>query len=286
MGARWPVRARAGRMRRLLCCSLRAQAPPAGLPPCPFHLPPCLRPAACRPLNRILAAQQVVLPQAWIACAAAAQHVAAARAAVRWMGFLGGAYAAAWTCLLSTLALACYVLWARLQPRVWDSPPGTPWAPWPHYLRAAYGACAYCAAASWPLRLASVAAGCLPSPVPALAAVGAASAICGTLAAGYHALAATAGARCAAGSGHRAARGLCAAGLAPVESPAANWHACPPAPQGGRRPGSRQPARCQAVSSGGRCERAGAVGAAGAGAGAAVAPSGARLCLHKQGGRP
>ena len=187
-----------------------ALTPPA-LPSLLPHRPPLtplpqLPPSPCRPLNRILVAQHVVQPQAWIACLVAAQHVAAARAAVRALGDLGGAYAAVWSTLLSTLLLAGYVVWARLQERVWDSPPGTPWSPWPPYLRASYGACVHAAAATWPACLCSIAAGWLPRPEQALAAMAVASACAGTLAAGYHALAAATCTRCVAGGCWRQGR--------------------------------------------------------------------------------
>lgn len=137
----------------------------------------------------------MVQPQAWIACLVAAQHVLAAHAAVHAVGFLGGAYAAVWSTLLSTALLACYVRRARLHARVWESPPGTPWAPWPPYLRASYAACAHCAVASWPVCLCTIAAGWLPSPQLALAAIAVPTSVYGTMAAGYHALVAAVGAR-------------------------------------------------------------------------------------------
>lgn len=137
----------------------------------------------------------MVQPQAWIACLVAAQHVLAARVAVHAMGFLGAAYAAVWSALLSTLLLACYVRRAQLHARVWQSPPGTPWAPWAPYLRTCYAASLHCAVALWPVCLCTIAAGWLPSPQLALAAMGVATATYGTLAAGYHALATAACAR-------------------------------------------------------------------------------------------
>ena len=92
-------------------------------------MPPRLGHAApgthgCRPLNRILVAQSVTAPQAWVSLFVAVQHIPACYFFIYTLGldFLGAAFATGWSSALSAALLAGWVWWAGMGSRVWGSP--------------------------------------------------------------------------------------------------------------------------------------------------------------------
>lgn len=73
-------------------------------------------------------AQGVALPQMWISCLAAVQHVAASHLFINTWGFgyMGAAYATVWTSALVMVLLAAYVWATSLSATVWEvGPAGT-----------------------------------------------------------------------------------------------------------------------------------------------------------------
>ncbi|PRW60882.1 MATE efflux family [Chlorella sorokiniana] len=126
-----------------------------------------------RPFNRILVAQHVTMPQMWISCLVALQHVGATYVFIHpfKMGYVGAAWATTWSSLLATLLVAAYVRASNLHLRVWATPNGVRFQPWRPYIKLSYSACAMRAIESWSLSLCSVAAGWLPNPEASLAAM-------------------------------------------------------------------------------------------------------------------
>lgn len=78
----------------------------------------------CRPLNRVLIAQRVALPQMFVSIAVAAAHVGVNQLLVNTLGlgFLGAAWAIGIASFNTTLFTAAWVAIAGMQDRVWGKP--------------------------------------------------------------------------------------------------------------------------------------------------------------------
>ena len=80
--------------------------------------------AACRPLNRILIAQRVALPQMFVSIAVAALHFGVNHLLVNTLGlgFLGAAWAIGIASFNTTALTAAWVALAGMRDRVWGKP--------------------------------------------------------------------------------------------------------------------------------------------------------------------
>lgn len=133
--------------------------------------PPCCCPRLAprrSPLNRILVAQRITQPQMAVSLLVAAQHVAVCHLLIHrlGLGFLGAAFASAWSNLLSVALLAAWVALAGKGQAVWGRPSREALAGWRQFGRLAYasaGEPAGCVRGCSPARRRAGAEGCVTS---------------------------------------------------------------------------------------------------------------------------
>eukprot|EP00887_Chlorella_sp_A99_P006737 scaffold3.g6737.t1 len=155
-----------------------------------------------RPLNRILVAQSITAPQAWVSFVVALQHIPAcylfihtlgdARSSdgpTAWppvrlspgMGYLGAAAATCWSTLLSVSLLVGYIAWAGMGATVWGTPTREAFKGWRHFAHLAYASAAMRCIESWSFSICTVASGFLPNAEAAVAAISVAFNLYGVL---------------------------------------------------------------------------------------------------------
>lgn len=153
--------------------------------------------AVARPLNRILVAQRITQPQMAVSLLVAAQHVAVCHLLIHrlGLGFLGAAFASAWSNLLSVALLAAWVALAGKGQAVWGRPSREALAGWRQFGRLAYASAAMKCVESWSFSLMNVLAGWLPGAAQAVAALSVAFNLYGILFMGFSAFAMAASTR-------------------------------------------------------------------------------------------
>lgn len=136
-----------------------------------------------RPLNRILVAQSITAPQAWVSFVVALQHIPACYLFIHTlgMGYLGAAAATCWSTLLSVSLLVGYIAWAGMGATVWGTPTREAFKGWRHFAHLAYASAAMRCIESWSFSICTVASGFLPNAEAAVAAISVAFNLYGVL---------------------------------------------------------------------------------------------------------
>ncbi|KAK9842256.1 hypothetical protein WJX81_002908 [Elliptochloris bilobata] len=126
-----------------------------------------------RPINRILLAQRITLPQMWVSVVVMVLHAGA-----NWLlihrfewGYLGAAWATSLANLNNLLLSVAYLLAAGLQQRVWGSRLAARLSGWAQIVQLAYPACFMKCIESWTFSGMLLVAGLLPDATVAVAAI-------------------------------------------------------------------------------------------------------------------
>ncbi|KAK9815228.1 hypothetical protein WJX72_000308 [[Myrmecia] bisecta] len=126
-----------------------------------------------RPLNRILVAQRITMPQMCISGIVALLHLAGNYLFIHVFnfGYRGAAYAMSLANLNNLLLTGAYVVLAGKQNRVWGVLTAAAFKDWVPFARLAYPSCLMKCVESWSFSLMTLVAGLLPDPDSAVAAI-------------------------------------------------------------------------------------------------------------------